>query len=104
MIGGRYRSGYSFKDEKQERILAIRMKREWFEHLLSLSCVTHGNLGPLSEEDRKAPVRVQWDPERDVTLAKLDHRSIQIGIGRGLSELWANEWIESIEVSFCQEK
>jgi hypothetical protein len=96
----RYRSGYSYKDEKQARILAIRMKRERFEHLLSLACVTGNHPAPLSKEEKKREVRVQWDPERGVALERLDYRSIQIGIGASISETWVNEWIESIEVYF----
>ncbi|KAA8910246.1 ATP-dependent RNA helicase DHX8 [Sphaerosporella brunnea] len=92
-----YRSGYSHKDERQARILAIKMKREHFEHLLSLACVTNNHTGTLSEQEKKCEVRVQWDPERGVSLEKLDYRSIQIGIGASISEIWANEWIDSIE-------
>jgi hypothetical protein len=72
------------------------MKRSRFEHLLSLACVTHAR---LSEEERKRPVRVQWDPERSVAVGKLEYRSIQIGIRPELSEVWAKEWVEGIEVS-----
>ncbi|KAF8243870.1 hypothetical protein K440DRAFT_656095 [Wilcoxina mikolae CBS 423.85] len=89
-----YRSGYSYKSPLQSRILAITMKRERFEHLLSLACVTHGL---LSEEERSRPVRVQWDPERSVDMQKLEYRSIQIGIGRRISEVWVKEWVEGIE-------
>lgn len=37
-----YRSGYSYKDPGQERILAIKMKREDFLGLLGRGVLTHG--------------------------------------------------------------
>lgn len=40
---------------------------------------------------------VQWDPERDVRGTKLQHRTIQLGIGRALSRAFASQWIASIE-------
>ncbi len=40
---------------------------------------------------------MQWDPERTPRMGVLPYRSIQIGIGRRLSQKWAEEWIESIE-------
>lgn len=67
-----------------------------FQHLLSLAAVTDGH-GALTSEERNCPVRVQWDPERGPKLGVKPYRSIQIGIGRGLSQKWAEEWIESIE-------
>ncbi|KAG5643309.1 hypothetical protein DXG03_001193 [Asterophora parasitica] len=90
-----YRSGYSFKDERQERILALKMKHEHFHQLLSAASVTSG--GQLTAEDKKKPVRVQWDPERTPTLSALPYRSIQIGISSELSQTWVDKWITSIE-------
>lgn len=51
----------------------------------------------LTEAERAKSVRVQWDPERGPKLEVLPYRSIQIGIGRALSQTWVSEWIESIE-------
>lgn len=46
----------------------------------------------------KSPdVKVQWDPERTVRLAKLEYRSIQIGIPAAVSPEWTDKWIVSIE-------
>ncbi|KAK3486109.1 uncharacterized protein B0T23DRAFT_246213 [Neurospora hispaniola] len=41
-----YRSGYSYKDPGQERILAIKMKREDFLGLLRRGVLTHGTAPP----------------------------------------------------------
>lgn len=93
-----YRAGYGFKDHRQTRILALRMKHPHFQELLSqASLSSHVTQGPVSSEARKKGVRVQWDPERDPALRTLPYRSIQIGISRKLSRKWAEEWIERIE-------
>ncbi|KAF3914593.1 hypothetical protein ABW21_db0208373 [Orbilia brochopaga] len=89
----RYRSGFSYKDENQSHILAIRMTHENFESILAQSSISHSNY-----TGQKAPVRVQWDPERTpTTRGKLPYRSIQIGIGRSVAEVWAKEMILSVE-------
>ena len=45
----------------------------------------------------QSPVRVQWDPERSLRGAKLDYRSIQVGISRHLSRQYAEQWTVAIE-------
>lgn len=90
-----YRCGYSYKDKGQERVLAIRMKHEHFERLLSQAVVCHGQT--LSAEQRAKGVMVQWDPERTPRLDVLPYRSIQIGISGKIGKVWAEEWIVGIE-------
>ncbi|KAK3185632.1 hypothetical protein K4F52_005497 [Lecanicillium sp. MT-2017a] len=97
-----YRAGYSYKDARQARILALRMKRSHFIGLLergvlSTHAAAEGDAAEGSGRDKAAEVRVQWDPERTPALEKLSYRSIQIGIPASLSEQWVNEWIVSIE-------
>ena len=41
--------------------------------------------------DKDKPVRVQWDPERTISLEKLPYRSIQIGVGKQISEMWVKD-------------
>ncbi|KAG6828409.1 hypothetical protein H0H87_002101 [Tephrocybe sp. NHM501043] len=97
-LDDRYRAGYSYKDEGQSHILALKMKHEHFHQLLAAAFVTHPNHGnQLSEEEKERPVRVKWDPERTAALEPLPYRSIQIGISNPLSKKWVNEWIISIE-------
>ncbi|KAI5837822.1 ATP-dependent RNA helicase DHX8 [Morchella snyderi] len=83
-----YRSGYSYKSERQAHILALKVKREGFEKLLQNASVAW--------KERKE-VRVQWDPERTVALQKLPYRSIQVGVGRGTVKEWVEEMIVGIE-------
>lgn len=88
-----YRSGYSYKDAGQERILALKMRHEHFALLLEGA--------GLAEEDhvRGETVIVQWDPERGVRLERLGWRSLQVGVpgGEGLGRVWREEWILGIE-------
>ena len=76
-----YRSGYSYKDANQERILALTMRLDDFFALLSKGI-------PVEGEEGLPEVRIQWDPERTVRLEKLGHRSIQIGVPRGIVGWW----------------
>ncbi|MGH8920721.1 MAG: DUF4291 family protein, partial [Actinomycetes bacterium] len=45
---------------------------------------------------RAAPARVQWDPERDLHLNALPHRSLQLGLSGSTSRAYADEWTRSI--------
>ena len=42
------------------------------------------------------PVRIQWDPERNLNLAPLDHRSIQIGLSGEAVKRYTKDWIVCI--------
>lgn len=90
-----YRSGYSYKDPRQERILALKMKHADFIYLLEQGILeSHAKGGTKRKGDE---VRIQWDPERNVRLGKLEYRSVQIGIPAGLSERWVKEMIVEID-------
>lgn len=96
-----YRSGWATKPN-QTRILAISLSRDGFEAALSQSCPSsfHPDMFATQEAWRArlqtAPVRIQWDPERDRHLRPLDQRSIQIGIGPALVGNYVDEWIIGI--------
>ncbi|GKT98765.1 atp-dependent rna helicase dhx8 [Fusarium langsethiae] len=94
-----YRSGYSFKDPGQSRILALRMNHQHLIDLLERGVLSSHVQKPKSGDKREksSDVRIQWDPERTSKLEVLPYRSIQIGIPGALSEQWANEWIAEIE-------
>ncbi|KAF2103665.1 hypothetical protein NA57DRAFT_50537 [Rhizodiscina lignyota] len=107
-----YRSGFSFKDKRQSRILAIKMKPENFIKLLRKARVNEhhepgtggkekaGLQGGEAKNDNaknESTVVVQWDPERSNRIGKLEHRSIQIGISRHDCEEWVKERIAEIE-------
>ena len=43
-----------------------------------------------------SPVRIQWDPERDLHLQPLQSRAIQIGVGGRAVSLYVEQWIQKI--------
>lgn len=82
-----YRSGWAQKPN-QERILAIHLTREGWEKALRMS----------GDREDGACVRIQWDPERDVTFRPLAWRSIQVGLsGVAVTEGLLGDWIVKIE-------
>ena len=96
-----YRCGWALKPG-QERVLAIRISREGFEWALAHSAFAHYDAKLHAGHDAwreslVSPVRVQWDPERDLRFIPLDHRSIQIGLGGESVARYCDEWIAGIE-------
>lgn len=95
-----YRSGWGYKDAGQRRILAIDILREGFDWALAHGCPSRPSLSMSREEWAKlkaaSPVRIQWDPERDLNLQPLPYRTIQIGIGGEAIPLYVDKWILKI--------
>ena len=95
-----YRAGWGHKESGQARILAIDISREGFEWALANSCLSHPPSDMPENEwaELKASscVRVQWDPERNLTLGKLDYRSIQIGLSGDAVKHYTSSWIQHI--------
>lgn len=97
-----YRCGWGTK-EGQETVLAIEIDREGFLWALRNAClshhvpVLHGDRASWKRQLRQAPARVQWDPERDLHLNPLPHRSLQLGLAGEAATRYADEWIVGIE-------
>lgn len=97
-----YRSGWATK-ANQEQILAIKITREGFEWALQNSCLSHFDSSVHSSYDawkaalKNSPVRIQWDPEKDISLQPLNYRSIQIGLSGIAVERYISDWIVQIE-------
>jgi hypothetical protein len=96
-----YRSGWGKKDSGQKRILAFDITREGFEWALEHSLLSHEAKNYKDKEEwlrikKATPVRIQWDPERDLHLQPLEHRAIQIGLTNEAVPLYVNEWIQNI--------
>lgn len=97
-----YRSGWGTKDN-QECILSIRIKREGFEWALNNSCLSHFNSQIHANHEewknslKNSPVRIQWDPEKDIFLEPLHYRSIQIGLSGVAVEKYISEWIMQVD-------
>lgn len=96
-----YRSGWATKPG-QEHVLAIRMSRTGFEWALTHSCLSHFEEGTYESHEQWAarrdatPVRIQWDPERSLTLQPLSYRSLQVGLSGEAARRYVNEWITNI--------
>ncbi|MFC9297404.1 DUF4291 domain-containing protein [Streptomyces sp. NPDC057011] len=96
-----YRCGWATKTD-QETVLAIEITRSGFDEALRRACLSHYE--PRTHTDRAdwqrrlagSPVRVQWDPERDLHLNPLPHRSLQLGLSGPASRAYADEWTVSI--------
>lgn len=95
-----YRSGWGLKDERQQRILGIDITKDGFDWALSHSCSSHKPLDLSTEEWKKlkveTPVRIQWDPERNLLLEPLKYRTIQIGLSGVALEYYINNWVVNI--------
>ena len=91
-----YRAGWGYKDENQKRILAIDITHEGFAWALHHACLSHAPAGMDAATwqyiKARCPVRIQWDPERDLHLHPLPRRAIQIGLSKEAVPLYVNEW------------
>ena len=95
-----YRSGWANKDRDQARILAVDVSRDGFEWALAHSCLSHPPKGISDTEWTKlkqsSSVRIQWDPERNLKLDRLEHRSIQIGLSGDAVSHYISNWIHAV--------
>jgi hypothetical protein len=97
-----YRSGWAAKP-RQERVLALRITREGFEQALAGACLSHYDRTTYPDREtwgnrlHRTTVRIQWDPERDLTLRPLEHRSLQLGLAGWATKAYADEWTVRID-------
>lgn len=98
-----YRSGHASKPG-QEMVLGIDITREGFDWALAHAELsrfhprTHASYEEWRRRLDEAPVRVQWDPERDRHMNIVAGvRSIQIGLSGEAVVRYVNDWIVHIE-------
>lgn len=97
-----YRAGWATKPG-QERILAVDIRRDGFEWALAHSALSHFDRSLHSSREewsellRKSSVRVQWDPERTLTLDALPWRALQVGLEGEAVDAYLDHWIVGIE-------
>ena len=97
-----YRAGWGEKDNKQKRILAIDITHDGFLWALSHSCLSSYNPEVFKTKDEwekkksESSVKIQWDPERNISLEKLKYRTIQIGLSGEAVQYYTKEWIIKI--------
>ncbi|MFJ4830358.1 DUF4291 domain-containing protein [Streptomyces sp. NPDC088747] len=96
-----YRCGWGRK-EGQETVLAVEITRDGFEWALRHACLSsfvrgaHPDLAAWQRELRRAPARVQWDPERDLRLNPLPYRSLQLGLSGEAVRRYADDWTVTV--------
>jgi hypothetical protein len=80
-----YRAGWATK-EGQERILAIRLSRTFFDELLRSAVPSSHDPQRFPSEEAwrnavaSSDVRLQWDPDHDPGGRALERRAIQLGL------------------------
>lgn len=96
-----YRCGWGGK-AGQETVLAVEISRDGFEWALGRACLSsyvrgvHPDRATWQRQLKRAPARVQWDPERDLHLQPLPYRSLQLGLTGEAVRRYADEWTVSI--------
>lgn len=100
-----YRSGWGQK-EGQEVILAVRIRRSFFEELLSqavpssYTSVLYEKREDWQKAVRGSDVRLQWDPDHSPKGGKVERRAIQLGLrGEALERYGKTEVLEVMDVS-----
>lgn len=97
-----YRSEWATA-KQQQRLLAITLAKSIFFNCLDDACLSHfepevhKTSEVWSEQLRTSACRIQWDPERDVNMVRMEYRSLQLGIGSSLSKQYAESWITCVE-------
>ncbi|KPI06064.1 Protein of unknown function DUF4291 [Actinobacteria bacterium OK074] len=96
-----YRCGWGAKPG-QETVLAVEITRDGFEWALRNACLSsyvrgvHPDLATWQRQLKRAPARIQWDPERDLRLRPLPYRALQLGLSGEAVRRYADEWTVSI--------
>lgn len=99
-----YRSGWGLKGPGQKRILAIDITHHGFEKIIKEGILSNHHDTVFSskkekwrEEIKNTNIIIQWDPERDIHLNKLNYRTIQIGLRNQAVIDYCEEWIIDIQ-------
>jgi len=56
----------------------------------------HPDRATWQRQLKRAPTRIQWDPERDLHLHPLPYRSLQLGLSGEAARRYADEWTVAI--------
>ncbi|MGM3277403.1 DUF4291 domain-containing protein [Ralstonia sp. 24A2] len=97
-----FRAGWATK-EGQERILAIRLPRTFFDELLRTAVASSFAASDCATEEAwraqvtHSDVRLQWDPDHDPTGRPIERRAIQLGLRGRTLERFGREMLLSVE-------
>ena len=96
-----YRSNWG-TTSGQEFILAIRLRRKFFDELLNLAVASsYSNTMTETQASWKkkiqtSSVRLQWDPDHNPTGGKVERRAIQLGLRNNALEAYGKT--EALEI------
>ncbi|MCR9197323.1 MAG: DUF4291 domain-containing protein [Planctomycetaceae bacterium] len=100
-----YRSDWG-RSQEQEVVLAIRLRREFFDSLLqsavysSFGASRFQDINTWKDAVNNSSVRLQWDPDHLPTGGKCERRAVQLGLrGDALEAFSKREALEIIDVS-----
>jgi hypothetical protein len=100
-----YRSQWG-QAEGQEVVLAVRLKRHFFDSLLTRAVASSFDADVFASHDdwvaavARSDVRLQWDPDHLPTGEKCERRAIQLGLrGAALEAYGKREIVEIIDMS-----
>jgi hypothetical protein len=97
-----YRSGWATK-EGQEHILAVRLRREFFDELLRLVVPSSFDAGRYATREAwedavaESEVRLQWGPDHDPAGEPLERRALQLGLRGAVLRRYGEQDLLSIE-------
>lgn len=97
-----YRSQWGTAPQ-QEVVLAVFLKRDAFDWLLSQAVHAQYHADLYSSDTawyaelQRSPVVLQWDPDHDPAGHRLSRRAIQLGLRGEALARYAKEWIIAIE-------
>jgi len=106
-----YRCGWGSK-EGQENVLALRIRKTDFEHLLSNTAYStfkrkvYTDKAAWQKDLEQKEGRLQWDPDHDPYGREMERRAIQVGLKGSLLQKFGREMIDGIEniTGFVQEQ
>jgi hypothetical protein len=106
-----YRSGWATK-QGQERILALRIKRSFFDELLRLVVPSTFDSSRFTTREQwqtavaNSDVRLQWDPDHDPIGKPVERRAVQLGLRGSALRRYAEQDLLSVEdiTSFVAEQ
>lgn len=100
-----YRSDWG-RSQDQEVVLAIRLRRTFFDSLLQNAVFSSFGVSGFSDQDQwkaavnASDVRLQWDPDHLPTGGKCERSAVQLGLrGETLEAFGKRESVEIIDVS-----
>ena len=97
-----FRSGWASK-EGQEHVLAVRLKRSFFEEVLEAAVASTFSAGRFASREKwqdavaRSEVRLQWDPDHDPNGHCLERRAVQLGLRGEILRRFGQTELISIE-------